>query len=409
VSLQIDVQRSTGPTTCPLCRSDLAVDRTQVCSGCGTVYHRACLIDLGGCGTLGCWRRGAPLPRVWPRGPNPNNTLGNCLLPLGIGITTVTGLAALTLLGGVLHPPRRYEAPPPPRAVAPPPSPPPPPAPITEATRSQPWTTVDRTEVTVDLPGVEGPPPSMLLSPEERLAGVTRAMEAVRADFQLLDVCARAEQGSADGWSRGVLEQRLTRLDADPVADARSWLLTAREGGATATELEAALRSTRLSTSNDDRILRLIQTDDPSPLAGAVLGPRLRVALGVIEQEATRAAAAEAYVAALEKCVARDGLVATVERLLARPERPFDPAMWTRAFDGPDPHERARAARRRFVAAGGDEVPDRAHPRYDRPAELRAAELVRQARGVLAVDDASPTPTQRVLAALAERAAAKQR
>ena len=49
-------------TTCPLCRepvnsggSELG---TEVCGGCSVAYHRECLLELGGCATLGCVRKG---------------------------------------------------------------------------------------------------------------------------------------------------------------------------------------------------------------------------------------------------------------------------------------------------------------------------------------------------------------
>lgn len=51
--------RETGPSSCPLCREPLGEGASQ-CPGCEVGYHRDCLLELGGCATLGCERRGQP-------------------------------------------------------------------------------------------------------------------------------------------------------------------------------------------------------------------------------------------------------------------------------------------------------------------------------------------------------------
>lgn len=49
-------------TTCPLCRETVRSGdpdlEAEVCGGCGVVYHRECVVELGGCATLGCERKG---------------------------------------------------------------------------------------------------------------------------------------------------------------------------------------------------------------------------------------------------------------------------------------------------------------------------------------------------------------
>lgn len=64
-------------TTCPLCRDPVDSGDsqlgTEVCGGCAVAYHRECVLELGGCATLGCERRGqvpsAPLSSdpAWDR------------------------------------------------------------------------------------------------------------------------------------------------------------------------------------------------------------------------------------------------------------------------------------------------------------------------------------------------------
>lgn len=46
---------SDGEASCPLCRETAPETR---CRGCETPYHGACLLELGGCSTLGCALRG---------------------------------------------------------------------------------------------------------------------------------------------------------------------------------------------------------------------------------------------------------------------------------------------------------------------------------------------------------------
>jgi hypothetical protein len=44
--------------TCPLCLDEIEGDQ-ETCSGCSTVFHRACLTEMnhGRCSTQGCKRR----------------------------------------------------------------------------------------------------------------------------------------------------------------------------------------------------------------------------------------------------------------------------------------------------------------------------------------------------------------
>ena len=52
-----------GSRNCPLCRESLLGSDplgAEDCVGCGTFYHRGCLIEMGGCSTLGC-RAGPPV------------------------------------------------------------------------------------------------------------------------------------------------------------------------------------------------------------------------------------------------------------------------------------------------------------------------------------------------------------
>ncbi len=398
--LQVTVSGSTRPTTCPLCRSELTVERARTCDGCGTSYHRACLADLGGCGTLGCAKRGQTFAPPVPRAAR-SGAAGGYLVAAGVVGATFLGLAGLSRFGAHLHPPRQV----PTRSVTYSGPPPPAPVPATETRTHAPTTSSE---------SAEAPAPSILTQERRRrrLEGLTRAAEDARADFVLLAMCEQVVRGGPRGaWGHGVIEVRLRHLDDDPVADARLWLREARAAGATEADVEGALQTGTMTRDHDDELLALIAGTDPSPFARGAFEPTLRAALEVTEREAAsaeaaRATAAQAYVAALEESIARDRLVTTIERLLGHPGTTVDVALWQGRLEGPDPHEVARAARRAFVAAGGDEVPDVRSPRYDRPFEARARDLLREARGVLAADDAAPTPTQRVRAALAERAAA---
>ncbi len=58
-----------GARRCPWCRDDLLAGAAlDVCAGCLTIYHRACVAEAGPrCGTLGCGRRVASWARRWPR------------------------------------------------------------------------------------------------------------------------------------------------------------------------------------------------------------------------------------------------------------------------------------------------------------------------------------------------------
>lgn len=393
--IQVTVSGSTRPTTCPLCRGELTVERSRTCDGCGTAYHRACLADLGGCGTLGCARRGQTFAPPVPRAAR-SGAAASYLVAGGVVAATFLGLAALSLLGAAVHAPRPTVRP----VVVRPATPPTPVAPT-------PAPAVTTRSPTPAPSPAEAPPSSTVeVGPDDRrtrrLQALTRAAEEARSDFQLLDLC---EGGAAQPWARALVEDRLRRLDRDPVAQARLRLREALDAGATREEIDEALRTGQVSRSHDGEVLPLITGTGPSPLAREALEPRLRAALAGEERETARSVAARAYVEALERSTERDRLVTTIERLLAHPTATVDTALWLGRLDGPDPHEVARAARRAFVAAGGDEVPDARTLRYDRPFEVRARELLREARAVLAADDAAETPTQRARAALAERAA----
>lgn len=45
---------SSAASRCPLCGEGLAEGEVRTCPGCQVGYHSECLVELGGCGTLGC-------------------------------------------------------------------------------------------------------------------------------------------------------------------------------------------------------------------------------------------------------------------------------------------------------------------------------------------------------------------
>ena len=51
--LRVSNRHSEG-LRCPLCHDPLAEGEARDCLGCGTSFHEACLLELGGCSTLGC-------------------------------------------------------------------------------------------------------------------------------------------------------------------------------------------------------------------------------------------------------------------------------------------------------------------------------------------------------------------
>lgn len=53
----------TSEQSCPLCREPVG-RAPWVCAGCEVGYHTACALELGGCATLGCARRGHGPPRT---------------------------------------------------------------------------------------------------------------------------------------------------------------------------------------------------------------------------------------------------------------------------------------------------------------------------------------------------------
>jgi len=102
---------SNESAACPLCRDPVPGPEAYACPGCAVVYHRDCVDELGGCGTLGCAEAGkrrrevAPAApagewrRVLPRARRPDEPetdpllAGEVLRPLG---------AALVLFGGAV-------------------------------------------------------------------------------------------------------------------------------------------------------------------------------------------------------------------------------------------------------------------------------------------------------------------
>jgi hypothetical protein len=56
-----------GEDRCPLCQDGLAqasAEDRYSCNFCRTDYHLECLLEFGGCSTLGCERKGQALPRA---------------------------------------------------------------------------------------------------------------------------------------------------------------------------------------------------------------------------------------------------------------------------------------------------------------------------------------------------------
>lgn len=79
---------------CPLCFEGVHESRCHACTGCGTRYHAACLVELGGCSTLGCRERGAkPRPRPVDEG-----------VPMAVQAKLLFSfLFGAFALGGMLH------------------------------------------------------------------------------------------------------------------------------------------------------------------------------------------------------------------------------------------------------------------------------------------------------------------
>jgi hypothetical protein len=61
--------RPDSPSCCALCKAELGSEPLHACAGCGTRYHAACALELGGCSTLGCAEFGRDVAPSIPDNP----------------------------------------------------------------------------------------------------------------------------------------------------------------------------------------------------------------------------------------------------------------------------------------------------------------------------------------------------
>lgn len=100
--MKIEIYARENDSSCPLCHAALFGAEAARCGGCDTHYHADCLVELGGCSTLGCAHFRKPLRR--------DRRLGITLTPVFRPLTLKTrllasfcmSLGALSMLGNVI-------------------------------------------------------------------------------------------------------------------------------------------------------------------------------------------------------------------------------------------------------------------------------------------------------------------